>query len=152
MTKSKWRAVAHLGMDGGGWTESSLTEELSRSKTLHQPRPRRVPGPRAANDLRCDHLGCEGKAHSSSLVSSCLTLSIHLRPCEGRPPPSTLTLSSRPERSGGEGPAVCVDGETESEGDSPTTQSLCPRVKLQVPPLRYPGFPVEVGGVGELHA
>ena len=22
----------------------------------------------------------------------------------------------------------------------------------QVPPLRYPGFPVEVGGVGEFHA
>jgi hypothetical protein len=25
-------------------------------------------------------------------------------------------------------------------------------VELQVPRLRYPGFPVEVGGVGELHA
>jgi hypothetical protein len=25
-------------------------------------------------------------------------------------------------------------------------------VKLQVPPLRYPGFPVEVGGVDELRA
>jgi hypothetical protein len=25
-------------------------------------------------------------------------------------------------------------------------------VQLQVPPLRYPGFPVEVGGVSELHA
>jgi hypothetical protein len=24
--------------------------------------------------------------------------------------------------------------------------------KQQVPPLRYPGFPVEVSGVGELHA
>jgi hypothetical protein len=24
--------------------------------------------------------------------------------------------------------------------------------KLQIPPLRYPGFPVELGGVGELHA
>ena len=24
--------------------------------------------------------------------------------------------------------------------------------KPQVPPLRYPGFPVELGGVGELHA
>ena len=24
--------------------------------------------------------------------------------------------------------------------------------KQQVPPLRYPGFPVELGGVGELHA
>jgi hypothetical protein len=25
-------------------------------------------------------------------------------------------------------------------------------MEKQVPPLRYPGFPVEVGGVGELHA
>ena len=25
-------------------------------------------------------------------------------------------------------------------------------VEQQVPPLRYPGFPVEVGGVGELNA
>jgi len=25
-------------------------------------------------------------------------------------------------------------------------------VKQQIPPLRYPGFPVELGGVGELHA
>jgi hypothetical protein len=24
--------------------------------------------------------------------------------------------------------------------------------KLQIPPLRYPGFPVEIGGVIELHA
>jgi hypothetical protein len=24
--------------------------------------------------------------------------------------------------------------------------------KLQIPPLRYPGFPVDVGGVVELHA
>jgi len=29
---------------------------------------------------------------------------------------------------------------------------LCPMQKPQVPPLRYPGFPVELGGVGELHA
>ena len=27
-----------------------------------------------------------------------------------------------------------------------------PEEKPQIPPLRYPGFPVEVGGVGELHA
>jgi len=27
-----------------------------------------------------------------------------------------------------------------------------PEEKPQVPPLRYPGFPVEVCGVGELHA
>jgi hypothetical protein len=27
-----------------------------------------------------------------------------------------------------------------------------PEEKPQVPPLRYPGFPVEFGGVGELHA
>ena len=26
------------------------------------------------------------------------------------------------------------------------------QVKLQVPPLRYPGFPVQLSGVGELHA
>ena len=26
------------------------------------------------------------------------------------------------------------------------------RKKQQVPPVRYPGFPVKVGGVGELHA
>ena len=25
-------------------------------------------------------------------------------------------------------------------------------VKPQIPPLRYPGFPVGLGGVGELHA
>jgi len=30
--------------------------------------------------------------------------------------------------------------------------SQYPKVKLQVPPLRAPGFPVELGGVGELHA
>ncbi len=30
--------------------------------------------------------------------------------------------------------------------------SLYPKVKLQVPPLRSPLFPVELGGVGELHA
>jgi hypothetical protein len=33
-----------------------------------------------------------------------------------------------------------------------TAHSLCPKVKQQVPPLRSPGFPVEVRGVGELHA
>ena len=27
-----------------------------------------------------------------------------------------------------------------------------PKVKLQVAPLRYPGFPVQLSGVGELHA
>jgi len=26
---------------------------------------------------------------------------------------------------------------------------LRPKVELQIPPLRYPGFPAEVGGVGE---
>jgi hypothetical protein len=30
--------------------------------------------------------------------------------------------------------------------------SLCPKVKLEIPPLRYPGFPVEVGGVDKPHA
>jgi hypothetical protein len=29
---------------------------------------------------------------------------------------------------------------------------LCPKVEQQVPPLRYPGFPVQLSGVGELHA
>jgi hypothetical protein len=29
---------------------------------------------------------------------------------------------------------------------------LCPKVKLQVPPLRYPGFPVQLSGVGERRA
>ena len=38
------------------------------------------------------------------------------------------------------------------EGDSPMEDSLWQKVKLQVPPLRYPGFPVELGGVAELHA
>ena len=51
-----------------------------------------------------------------------------------------------------EGPAVSVDGETEPGCDSPTAHSLCMKVKLQVPPLRYPEFPVEFGGVGELYA
>ena len=32
------------------------------------------------------------------------------------------------------------------------THSLCPKVKLQIPPLRYPRFPVELGCVDELHA
>jgi hypothetical protein len=36
-------------------------------------------------------------------------------------------------------------------GDSPTAHSVMPKVKLQVPPLRSPGFPVEFVGVGELH-
>jgi hypothetical protein len=27
-----------------------------------------------------------------------------------------------------------------------------PQGALQIPPLRYPGFPVDLGGVGELHA
>jgi hypothetical protein len=29
---------------------------------------------------------------------------------------------------------------------------LRPKVKLQIPPLRSPGFPVELGGIGEHHA
>ena len=51
-----------------------------------------------------------------------------------------------------EGSAVCVDGKTEPGGDSPTHIRLCPKVKLQIPPLRDPGFPVEFDGVGEVHA
>jgi hypothetical protein len=62
--------------------------------------------------------------------------------------------SLRPASSAGlsSGGTVCVRAETEPGGDSPTAHSLCPKVRLQIPPLRYPGFPVEVGGVGELHA
>jgi hypothetical protein len=44
------------------------------------------------------------------------------------------------------------DGETEPGGDWPTADSLVPKVELQVPPLRYPGFPVHLRRVGELHA
>jgi hypothetical protein len=39
-----------------------------------------------------------------------------------------------------EGSAVCVNGEAEAGGDLPTVHSLCPKVKQQVPPLRYPDF------------
>jgi hypothetical protein len=39
--------------------------------------------------------------------------------------------------SGAEGSAVCVDGETEPGGDSPTRLLLRRKVKLQVPPLRF---------------
>jgi len=38
------------------------------------------------------------------------------------------------------------------EATRPRHSRLCPKVKLQVPPLRYPAFPVEVGGVGEPRA
>jgi hypothetical protein len=51
-----------------------------------------------------------------------------------------------------EDPATFFGGETEPGCDSPTALSLCPKAKLQAPPLRYPGFPVELGGAGELHA
>jgi hypothetical protein len=47
---------------------------------------------------------------------------------------------------------VCLDGETEPGGDLPRHIRLCPKVKLQVPPLRDPGFPVLLSGVDELHA
>ena len=54
---------------------------------------------------------------------------------------------------GGEGPAVCLHGVKEPGGDSPTALSLCPKVKLQVPPLRYApvgmtnlGVAVHLGG------
>jgi hypothetical protein len=59
----------------------------------------------------------------------------HLRPCQCGPPRSNL--SSRPERSVVEGPAVCVDGKAEPGGGSPTHILLCQKVKPQVPPLRY---------------
>jgi hypothetical protein len=61
--------------------------------------------------------------------------SIPLHPCQGGP--LSPNLSSRPERSGAEGPAVCVHGETKPGGDPPTAHSLGPKVKQQVPPLRY---------------
>src|ERR1700689_899450 len=64
--------------------------------------------------------------------------SIHLHQCQGGPPP--LNLSSRPERSAVEGPAVCLDGKTEPGGDSPTAHSLLPKVEPQVPPLRSVGM------------
>jgi hypothetical protein len=38
---------------------------------------------------------------------------------------------------------------TTSQDDDPVGE---PKEKPQVPPLRYPGFSVEVGGAGELHA
>jgi hypothetical protein len=38
------------------------------------------------------------------------------------------------------------------EAIGPRQIRLCPKVKLQVPPLRYPGIPVHLRGVGELHA
>jgi len=60
-------------------------------------------------------------------------------------------LSSRPERSVGEDLQFAFMKKQNPE-DSPTTLSLSPKVKLQVPPLRYPGFPVEVGGAGKPHA
>jgi hypothetical protein len=35
---------------------------------------------------------------------------------------------------------IYIDGETERGGDLPTEDSLWPKGKLQVPPLRYPNF------------
>ena len=41
----------------------------------------------------------------------------------------------------------------DSVGELTEGKPLCgSRGAQQVPPLRYPGFPVELGGVGELHA
>src|SRR5271156_6410625 len=42
-------------------------------------------------------------------------------------------------------------GMTKGEGCA-SIKSICRTGKQQVPPLRYPGFPVELGGVGALHA
>src|ERR1700741_2841849 len=40
----------------------------------------------------------------------------------------------------------------DSVGEPTERRPLCgSRGAPQVPPLRYPGFPVEVGGVGEVH-
>jgi hypothetical protein len=79
------------------------------------------------------------------LLSWCV-LSIHRHPCQGEPPPSNL--SSRPERRD----LQCALMEKRNpEATCPRRIRLCPKVKLQVPPLRDPGFPVRLSGVDELH-
>jgi hypothetical protein len=90
----------------------------------------------------------EENAGGLNRVGCCSTGSIH-------PPPSMQRWATSLKfviPTAVEGSAVCVDGETKPGGSSPTTHLLVPKVKLQVPPLRYPGFPVELNGVGELHA
>jgi hypothetical protein len=80
----------------------------------------------------------------------CLTLSLHLHHCQGGPPP--LNLSSRPERSAAEGPAVSLSGTAKAPWADRLRVPFRHERKLQIPPLRYPGFPVEVGDVGKPHA
>ena len=89
-------------------------------------------------------------AQLAEMKPSWLVLSILLRPCQGGPPPSTL--SSRLERSVGEGPAVSLSGTAKVPFANCFRVPFLHQRKLQVPPLRYPGFPVETGGVDELHA
>jgi hypothetical protein len=45
---------------------------------------------------------------------------------------NATNLNRKSGGSGAEGSAVCVDGETEPRGDSPTALSLRPKVKLQI--------------------
>jgi hypothetical protein len=79
-----------------------------------------------------------------------LVLSIHVHHRQGKPP--TSTLSSRLERSVGEGPAVSLSGTAKGPCVNYLWVPFLDQRKLQVPPLRYPGFPAAPGGVGDLHA
>jgi hypothetical protein len=80
----------------------------------------------------------------------CLTLSIHLHHCQGGPPPLKFVIPSGAKRTGG----TCSF--TFGAAKAPWANRLWipfpHQRKLQIPPLRYPGFPVEVGGVGKPHA
>jgi hypothetical protein len=78
-----------------------------------------------------------------------LTASIHLHNCQGAAPLSTL--SSRPERSVGRDLLFHRPAQRKCRGQI-TSGFRFATHKLQIPPLRRPGFPVEVVGVGELHA
>jgi hypothetical protein len=109
------------------WIRGSVTVTTKRRSTDHR-RPWRIG--------RLGTKAIEAARHKRNRVGAVAVLpSIHLHPCQGGPPP--LNLSSRPERSAVEGPAVCLDGKTEPGGDSPTAHSLLPKVEPQVPPLRY---------------
>ena len=64
-----------------------------------------------------------------------MTLSLHLHHCQGGPPPSNL--SSRPERSVGEGPAVSLSGTAKAPWANRLLVPFPHERKLQVPPLRF---------------
>jgi hypothetical protein len=51
-----------------------------------------------------------------------------------------------------EGPAVPLSAEANVAWANRLQVPFFHQGKPQIPPLRYPGFPVEVGGVGGLHA